>query len=198
MKRLVLHIYIMFMALTDMACQSNEVEATPSDKSANTMNITINGKTVSCQLVDNSSTRSLLAQLEKGDITYEADDYGNFEKVGNIGVSLPQNNESITTTAGDVILYQGNNICLYYGTNSWSFTRLGKIEGLSKDEIKTFLNAGDGSVKVTLSSGSTTGIKQTLADRKASSGKYSLDGRVLKNTPSKGVYIENGKKILKE
>ena len=198
MKRLVLHIYIMFMALTAMACQSNEVEATPSDKSANTMNITINGKTVSCQLVDNSSTRALLAQLEKGDITYEADDYGNFEKVGNIGISLPQNNESITTTAGDVILYQGNNICLYYGTNSWSFTRLGKIEGLSKDEIKTFLHAGGGSVKVTLSSGSTTGIKQTLADRKASTRKYSLDGRKLKQTPSKGVYIENGKKIIKK
>ena len=198
MKRLVLHIYIMFMALTAMACQSNEVEATPSDKSASTMNITINGKTVSCQLVDNSSTRALLAQLEKGDITYEADDYGNFEKVGYIGFSLPQNNESITTTAGDVILYQGNNICLYYGTNSWSFTRLGKIEEMSKDEIKTFLNAGGGSVRITLSSGSTTGIKQTLADRKASSRKYSLDGRKLKQTPCKGVYIENGKKIVKK
>ena len=198
MKRLVLHIYIMFMALTAMACQSNEVEATPSDKSANTMNITINGKTVSCQLVDNSSTRALLAQLEKGDITYEADDYGNFEKVGNIGFSLPQNNESITTTAGDVILYQGYNICLYYDTNAWTFTRLGKIEGLNKDEIKTFLNTGGGSVKVTLSSGSATGIKQTVADRKAPSGKYSLDGRKLKQTPSKGVYIENGKKIVKK
>lgn len=197
MKRLVLHIYIMFVALTVMACQSNEVEATPSDKSAITMNITINGKTVSCQLVDNSSTRALLAQLEKGDITYEADDYGNFEKVGNIGFSLPQNNESITTTAGDVILYQGNNICLYYGTNSWSFTRLGKIEGLSKDEIKTFLNAGGGSVKVTLSLGSATGIKQTLADQKAPNGIYSLDGRKLKQIPNKGVYIENGKKIVK-
>ena len=197
MKRLVLHIYIMFVALTVMACQSNEVEATPSDKSAITMNITINGKTVSCQLVDNSSTRALLAQLEKGDITYEADDYGNFEKVGNIGFSLPQNNESITTTAGDVILYQGNNICLYYGTNSWSFTRLGKIEGLSKDEIKTSLNAGGGSVKVTLSLGSATGIKQTLADQKAPNGIYSLDGRKLKQIPNKGVYIENGKKIVK-
>ena len=198
MKRLVLCVYIMFISLTAMACQSNEVEAMPSDKSANTMNITINGKTVSCQLVDNSSTRALLAQLENGDITYEADDYGNFEKVGYIGFSLPQNNERITTTAGDVILYQGNNICLYYGTNSWSFTRLGKIEGMSKDEIKTFLNAGGGSVKVKLSLGSTTGIKQTLADRKASSGKYSLDGRKLKHTPSKGVYIENGKKIVKK
>ena len=198
MKRLVLHIYIMFMALTAMACQGNEVEATPSDKSANTMNITINGKMVSCQLVDNSSTRTLLAQLEKGDITYEADDYGNFEKVGYIGFNLPQNNESITTTAGDVILYQGNNICLYYGTNSWTFTRLGKIEGMSTDEIKTFLNAGVGSVKVKLSSGSTTGIKRTLADRKASSGKYSLDGRKLKQASNKGVYIENGKKIVKK
>lgn len=198
MKRLCLHIYIMFMALTAMACQSNEVEATPSDKSVSTMNITINGKTVSCQLVENSSTKALLAQLEKGDITYEADDYGNFEKVGNIGISLPQNNESITTTAGDVILYQGNNICLYYGTNSWTFTRLGKIEGMCKDEIKTFLNAGGGSVKVKLSSGSTTGIKQTLADRKAPSGKYSLDGRKFRQAPSKGVYIENGKKIIKK
>ena len=198
MKRLVLHIYIMFMALTAMACQSNEVEATPSDKSASTMNITINGKTVSCQLVENSSTRALLAQLEKGNITYEADDYGNFEKVGYIGFNLPQNNENITTTAGDVILYQGNNICLYYGSNSWSFTRLGKIEGMSKDEIKTFLNAGEGSVKVTLSAATATGIKQTLADRKIPSGKYSLDGRKLKQTPNKGVYIENGKKIVKK
>ena len=198
MKRLVLHIYIMFMALTAMACQSNEVEATPSDKSANTMNITINGKTVSCQLVENSSTRALLAQLEKGNITYEADDYGNFEKVGYIGFNLPQNNENITTTAGDVILYQGNNICLYYGSNSWSFTRLGKIEGMSKDELKTFLNAGEGSVKVTLSAATATRIKQTLADRKVPSGKYSLDGRKLKQTPSKGVYIENGKKIVKK
>lgn len=198
MKRLVLHIYIMFMALTAMACQSNEVEATPSDKSASTMNITINGKTVSCQLVENSSTRALLAQLEKENITYEADDYGNFEKVGYIGFNLPQNNENITTTAGDVILYQGNNICLYYGSNSWSFTRLGKIEGMSKDEIKTFLNAGEGSVKVTLSAATATGIKQTLADRKIPSGKYSLDGRKLKQTPNKGVYIENGKKIVKK
>ena len=198
MKRLVLHIYIMFMALTAMACQSNEVEATPSDKSASTMNITINGKTVSCQLVENSSTRALLAQLEKGNITYEADDYGNFEKVGYIGFNLPQNNESITTTVGDVILYQGNNICLYYGSNSWSFTRLAKIEGMSKDEIKTFLNAGEGSVKVTLSAATATRIKQTLADRKVPSGKYSLDGRKLKQTPSKGVYIENGKKIVKK
>ena len=69
---------------------------------------------------------------------------------------------------------------------------------MSKDEIKTFLNAGGGSVKVTLSSGSTTGIKQTVADRKIPSGKYSLDGRKLKQTPSKGVYIENGKKIVKK
>lgn len=198
MKRLVLHIYIMFMALTAMACQSNEVEATPSDESVSTMNITINGKTVSCQLVENSSTRALLAQLEKGDITYEADDYGNFEKVGYIGFNLPQNNESITTTAGDVILYQGNNICLYYGSNSWSFTRLGKIEGMSKDEIKTFLNAGGGSVKVKLSAATATGIKHTLADRKTPTRKYSLDGRKLKQTPSKGVYIENGKIIVKK
>lgn len=68
---------------------------------------------------------------------------------------------------------------------------------MSKEEIKTFLNAGGGSVKVTLSSSYTTGIKQTLADRKNPNGKYSLDGGKLKQAHSKGIYIENGKKIVK-
>lgn len=101
--------------------------------------------------VEASEMEALVAILKTDDITYTADDYGDFEKVGNIGHSLPRNEESITTQAGDVILYQGNSICLYYGTNSWNFTRIGKIEGYSADELCSLLGAGKGEVKVTLS-----------------------------------------------
>lgn len=80
-----------------------------------------------------------------------ARDYGGFEKVGDIGYTLPQNNTQITTQAGDVILYQGRSICLYYDTNSWNFTRIGKINGYSEFEMRSLLGAGKGSVQIAIS-----------------------------------------------
>ena len=61
-------------------------------------------------------------------LTVDMSDYGNFEKVGSLGQSLPTNDQSITTQPGDVILYQGNSITIYYGTNTWSFTRWGRLK----------------------------------------------------------------------
>ena len=113
--------------------------------------ITIDGVTKSATLVSNSSVQALVAQLQQGDIVYQAHDYGNFEKVGPLGYTFPQNNEQITTVPGDLILYQGSNLCIYYDTNSWNFTRIGKIDNATQDEIKTFVNAGGGDVTVKLS-----------------------------------------------
>ena len=115
------------------------------------MYITIYGNKLEVTLSDNSSVKALVELLKQGDITYIANDYGGFEKVGNIGHSLPQNNTSIETEAGDVILYQGNQICLYFGNNSWNFTRLGKINGYTASELRNLLGAGKGSVEVTIS-----------------------------------------------
>ena len=115
------------------------------------MYIYINDNKLEVTLDNNSSVDALVEILKTGDITYTANDYGNFEKVGNIGHNLPSNDEQIDTQAGDVILYQGNNICLYYGTNSWSFTRLGKINGYTSAEIRNLLGAGKGSVQVRIS-----------------------------------------------
>ncbi|MCD8309262.1 MAG: hypothetical protein LUD19_05335, partial [Clostridia bacterium] len=81
------------------------------------MYITINNNKLEVELEDNSSVAALLEILRQNDITYTATDYGNFEKVGNIGYTLPDNDEEITTQPGDVILYQGSSICLYYVTN---------------------------------------------------------------------------------
>ena len=83
--------------------------------------------TLAATLADNSSAMAFYELLEKGPVTIKMSDYGNFEKVGPIGTSLPRNDTQITTTAGDIILYQGNQITIYYDTNSWNFTRLGKV-----------------------------------------------------------------------
>ena len=122
-----------------------------SSEMAQKLYITIDGVTKSATLVSNSSTEALVAQLQQGDITYQAHDYGNFEKVGPLGYTFPQNNEQITTEPGDLILCQGNNLCIYYDTNSWNFTRIGKIDNATQDEIKSFVHAGGGDVTVKLS-----------------------------------------------
>ena len=111
--------------------------------------ITINGKTLTADFADNSSAKALADVLAKSAITYQADDYGNFEKVGDLGQSFPKNDKNITTEPGDIILYQGHNLCIYYAQNTWSFTRIAKIKGVSKDELKEFL--GEGEITVTLS-----------------------------------------------
>ena len=94
-------------------------------------------------LVDNSSAMAFYELLEEGPVTIKMTDYGNFEKVGPLGTKLPRNDTQITTQAGDIILYQGNQITIYYDTNSWNFTRLGKVDGVTKTELKRILGKGD-------------------------------------------------------
>lgn len=98
---------------------------------------------------DNSSAEDFIALLREGDITIEMEDYGGFEKVGSLGRSLSTNDRRITTEPGDVILYQGNSVTIYYDTNTWNFTLLGRIQGLSQEDLKDIL--GEGSVSVTFS-----------------------------------------------
>ena len=113
--------------------------------------LTVSGKSLPVKIEDNAATKALVAALREASITYEADDYGGFEKVGALGRSLPTSNTQISTQPGDVILYSGNQIVLFYGTNSWSYTRIGKMEYGTLDELKTFLKAGQGKITVTLS-----------------------------------------------
>ena len=109
----------------------------------------VNGSVLSILASDNSSADAFLDLLKAGDITIEMHDYGSFEKVGSLGTTLPRNDEQITTEPGDVILYQGNQVTIYYDVNSWSFTRLGRVQGLSQAELKEIL--GDGNVTVIFS-----------------------------------------------
>ena len=157
--------------------------------------LTIGGITKTATMVSNSSTESLVAQLQQGDITYEAHDYGNFEKVGPLGYTFPENNTQITTEPGDLILYQGSNLCIYYDTNSWNFTRIGRLDNMTQAEIKTWVNAGDGNVNVTLSISEPTDISQVKADD-VKSKAYTLQGS-LAQAGHKGIIIRNGKKTIR-
>ena len=113
--------------------------------------IRVGEKTIPIAIEDNNATMELVKVLRKAHVSYEANDYGGFEKVGNLGFSLPASDTQITTGPGDVILYSGNQIVLFYGTNSWSYTRIGKMEYGTLDELKAFLKAGQGMITVTLS-----------------------------------------------
>lgn len=159
------------------------------------MNIEVNNHILTVDLANNSSAEALVALLEEAPITYEAHDYGNFEKVGEIGHTLPQNNEQITTEPGDIILYQGNSICIYYDTNTWSFTRLGKIQNITKEELKNIL--GNGSVMVTLSLDDPTGVDAMQTNMPKATPIYDINGKQINEAPSKGIYIENGIKKAK-
>lgn len=189
------HLLLAVMALLALSCTSEETQAqtTSSDMK---INITIEGKTLPVSLVDNEATRTLVAALQKAPITYEADDYGGFEKVGGLGRSLPTSNRQISTEPGDVILYSGNQVVLFYGSNSWSYTRLGRIEYSTIDELKSFLKAGEGRVSVKLSVDETTGVKAASAARKDEQ-LYALDGTQMEQEPARGIYIKNGKKYIK-
>ena len=120
------------------------------------MKITINitsgsgNHTIAATLADNSSAKAFAELLSNGPVTVDMQDYGNFEKVGDLPSSLPRNDTSITTEPGDIILYQGNKITIYYNTNSWSFTRLGKVEGVTQAELKKILGKGNVTAVFTL------------------------------------------------
>lgn len=166
------------------------------------MNITIDNHVLEVALVDNSATRALVKRLQEGNISYSSSSYGNFETVGNIGFSLPTSNSSITTQAGDVILYQGNQICIFYGSNSWSYTRLGRISNASETELRNLLSAGTVNVTLSLADDDATGIFSVNAESKPKSSKfrkgiYSLTGEKLAKAPQKGIYIEDGVKKVK-
>ena len=110
--------------------------------------IEVNNKELIAKLENNSSAKALVEKLKEKSITINAHDYGNFEKVGELGFNLPTNDVNITTTPGDIILYQGNQITIYYDTNTWNFTKLGKIENITKEELKDIL--GDKDVTIIL------------------------------------------------
>ena len=108
--------------------------------------VKINDEIFDVELENNSATEELIKELKKENITVNASEYGGFEKVGDLGFSLPTSDENIGTNPGDIVLYQGDKISLFYGSHSWSYTKLGKIDNIDSNKLKEVL----GSDNVTL------------------------------------------------
>jgi len=184
-------------ALLVMSCSRDEIQAQTTNYETMTtkMYITIDGRTEAVTLTNNSATQALVAKLQEASVTVTLNSSGGFEIWGTLGFSLPTSNEQINAQPGDIVLYNGSNICMFYGTNSWNYTLLGKIDGLSESELRTFLKAGESNISVTLSLSNTTGISQVKADG-SKSRAYTLSG-TLAQVGHKGIIIKNGKVAIK-
>ncbi len=111
--------------------------------------ITAKGAAFTARFADNGSADAFRDLLREGDLMVDMGDYGSFEKVGDIGTSLPREDTQISAAAGDVMLYQGSQIVIFYGTNSWSYSRLGKVDGADAEELLDAFGSGD--VNITFS-----------------------------------------------
>jgi hypothetical protein len=112
--------------------------------------VKINDEVFDVKLENNSATQELVEELKKGNVTVNASEYGGFEKVGELGFSLPTSDENIGTNPGDIVLYQGDKISLFYGSHSWSYTKLGKIDNVDSNKLKEVLGSCDVTLEFSL------------------------------------------------
>ena len=121
-------------------------EAATETEAVKTMILMIGSTEVPVVWEDNASVEELKKLAESG-LSIQMSKYGGFEQVGPIGQRIPDSDKKITTSPGDIVLYSGNQIVIFYGSNTWSYTKLGKIN-LSKNELKELLSKGD--VKISI------------------------------------------------
>ena len=116
---------------SDTISSSESTAQTNANTEVTKMNIQIGNAHFTATLEDNAAVRELIEMMRNKPITIKMNDYSGFEKVGSLGRSLPTDNHQTTTSAGDIVLYNGNQIVMFYGSNSWSYTRIGRIDDLS-------------------------------------------------------------------
>ncbi|MBP5155953.1 MAG: hypothetical protein J6252_05160 [Clostridia bacterium] len=117
--------------------KSEETEEKPDMKK---LTMKIGSKTVAVDWEENESVAALAELVQEKPLTIQMSMYGGFEQVGPLGTSLPRNDVQTTTQAGDIVLYSGNQIVVFYGSNSWAYTRLGRIKDMNDTELRELLD----------------------------------------------------------
>ena len=118
------------------------INETGGAKEKRALRVTINGNEVAVDWEDNESVRALLELCVEQPLVIDMSMYGGFEQVGSIGQSLPRNDSQTTTQPGDIVLYSGDQIVIFYGSNSWAYTKLGRL-ALPAQEVTELLGNGD-------------------------------------------------------
>ena len=127
------------------------VNAISSTNVAHTVLVSSGDARLEAALEENAATAELVALLRDGPIVLNLHEYGGFEMIGNLPQSLPTADEQMSTSTGDIVLYQGNQISFFYGSNSWSYTRLGHIDGYDSEALLEALGGpGDSTVELLL------------------------------------------------
>lgn len=135
----------------DVATETEEEAAEDTEEaeeSEEMMRFYINDTELEVTWEDNDSVSALKEIASEKPLTINMSMYGGFEQVGPIGQDLPRNDRQTTTSAGDIVLYSGNQIVVFYGSNSWSYTRLGHIEGKTQEELTGMLGTADVTVTI--------------------------------------------------
>lgn len=164
-------------------------------QSESKINITIDGRTLAATLADNDAAKALAEKLAEGPVTISMSNYGGFEKVGALPWSLPTSDTRLTTKPGDIMLYTGDNIVIFYGENTWAYTPLGVLDTTDPEEISNFV--GNGNKQVTLSLDNLTHVGEVAMDANTGEKVFTLDGKEIQGRPlAPGIYIVNNKKIV--
>ena len=129
--------------------ENKMIENNINETNISEIKLKVNNNELVVKLENNEATNQLIERLKENEITIEAKEYGGFEKVGNLGFSLTREDKTINTEPGDIVLYNGNQISVFYDSNSWCYTRIGKIINKDKNELKSIL--GNGNVTLTFS-----------------------------------------------
>ena len=131
-----------------ISSELSETEEENAVKSENSIKVTVGGASFVVDLENNDSAQALKELLSNGAVTISASNYGGFEKVCRLPETLPSNDVQIKTKPGDVMLYSGNQIVFFYGSNTWAYTRLGKVRSLSANELENILGGEENEVTI--------------------------------------------------
>lgn len=152
MKKIIIILLILLVAISIYIHTNKKKHVMDGDdmnyEYINEIEIEINNKKFILETIDNSATREIIEMLKTSDIDINMKEYGGFEIVGDLGFDLERNDINMTTSPGDVVLYQGNQIVIFYGSNTWSYTKLGHIKNTNEKELKDILT--NNNQKVTL------------------------------------------------
>ena len=134
----------------DAKAETEPQTETETEENVMTLRMTIGGTAVNVKWEENESVKALKTLCKDGPLTIQMSMYGGFEQVGRIGRNLPRTDVQTTTEAGDIVLYSGNQLVIFYGSNAWAYTRLGHVTDKTAQEMAELLGRGDVTVTIEL------------------------------------------------
>lgn len=155
MKRVLLFL-VLALALAGCCTKAAQIQPTAEStetevqEAANMIRLIIGENTILAELADNKTAKELAQLLKNGAITMSASNYGGFEKVCALGTRLTANDVQTITQAGDIMLYSGNQIVIFYGPNSWAYTRLARVVDADIPRLEEILSGSEDQVTIAL------------------------------------------------